>query len=210
MQPASNESIRSVPNWLTLVRLALIPIFVILMVDPNRAMVWVATVVFVIAAVTDYLDGYLARRLRAVTELGKLLDPLADKILVMAALVMLAAQRMPTTGEGWVPGWMVVIVLAREIWVTGLRGIAATHGVVVAASGAGKVKSVLQMVAIVLLLLFDLPFYFFGWVVESRIIGLNVLFLSILLSVYGAVQYTMAVAKVTGIGGEGSGAEPKG
>jgi CDP-diacylglycerol--glycerol-3-phosphate 3-phosphatidyltransferase len=159
---------RKVPNWLTAIRLALIPLFVVLMVNPSRETLWIATAVFLVAAVTDYADGYIARRYRAVTELGKLLDPLADKILVMAALVMLTAQRTFESGDPWVPGWMVVVILAREIWVTGLRGIAAAHGHVVAASPAGKVKSVLQMVAIVLLLAYDLPLFLFGWVVEWR------------------------------------------
>jgi CDP-diacylglycerol--glycerol-3-phosphate 3-phosphatidyltransferase len=175
------------------------------MVNPSRETLWIATAVFLVAAVTDYADGYIARRYRAVTELGKLLDPLADKILVMAALVMLTAQRTFESGDPWVPGWMVVVILAREIWVTGLRGIAAAHGHVVAASPAGKVKSVLQMVAIVLLLAYDLPLFLFGWVVECRFVGLNVLFLSILWSVYGAVQYTLAVAGLTGL----SAAEPE-
>jgi CDP-diacylglycerol--glycerol-3-phosphate 3-phosphatidyltransferase len=196
---------RKVPNWLTAIRLALIPLFVVLMVNPSRETLWIATAVFLVAAVTDYADGYIARRYRAVTELGKLLDPLADKILVMAALVMLTAQRTFESGDPWVPGWMVVVILAREIWVTGLRGIAAAHGHVVAASPAGKVKSVLQMVAIVLLLAYDLPLFLFGWVVECRFVGLNVLFLSILWSVYGAVQYTLAVAGLTGL----SAAEPE-
>ena len=194
--------LRQLPNWLTTLRLALIPIFVVLMIEPSRGTLWLATVVFLVAAITDYVDGYLARRFRAVSELGKLLDPLADKILVMAALVMLTAQRVPDSGEAWVPGWMVVVVLAREMGVTGLRGIAATYGHVIAASSAGKVKSVLQMISIILLLLNDLPLLLFGWVIECRVIGLNVLLLSILLSVYGAVQYTMAVAAVTGLSGE--------
>src|SRR5262245_55607250 len=126
---------QNIPNILTFLRLALIPLFVVLMIDPNPELTHAATLVFIIAAFTDYLDGVLARKFSAVSEFGKLADPLADKILVMAALVMLVAQRSDVYGEPWVPGWMVVLILAREIWVTGLRAVAASRGVIVAASG---------------------------------------------------------------------------
>src|SRR5262245_57339044 len=137
--------VQRLPNWLTFLRLGLIPVFVFLMVEPSRWMVDLAMIVFIVAAFTDYIDGIIARRYGAVSDFGKLLDPLADKILVMAALVMLASQRSDTYGEPWVPGWMVVMVLAREIWVTGLRAVASARGVVVAASTTGKFKSGLQM-----------------------------------------------------------------
>ena len=145
--------IKFVPNGLTILRLMLIPVFVVLMREPTQSMVYWATGLFIFASFTDFIDGYIARKFGAVSDLGKLLDPLADKILVMAALVMLVAQKTDEFGEPWVQGWMVVFILAREIWVTGLRAVAAKDGVVVAASNAGKIKSALQMFAIVLLLL---------------------------------------------------------
>ena len=145
----------TLPNWLTLLRVALIPVFVILLLDPTPVMVQWAVYIFCIAAVTDYLDGFIARRMRSVSDFGKLLDPLADKILVFSALIMLTSLRSDLTAAPWVPGWMVVMVVAREIWVTGVRGVAATHGVVIAANESGKWKSFLQMFAVIFLLRHD-------------------------------------------------------
>jgi CDP-diacylglycerol--glycerol-3-phosphate 3-phosphatidyltransferase len=195
--------VKRIPNWLTYLRLALTPVFVLLMVEPSPWMVYAATGIFIVAAITDLFDGILARRLGAVSDAGKLLDPVADKILVMAALVMLVAQRSEVDGTPWVPGWMVVLVLAREIWVTGVRALAASRGVIVAAGMAGKVKSSFQMVAIVLLLLHDYPVVIFGLSMPSQILGLNALLLSIILSYWGAIDYTLAV-----FGGDGEGDRP--
>lgn len=206
--------VKKLPNWLTYLRLALIPLFVLLLVDPTPAMVTAAVVVFIVAACTDYIDGAIARRFGAISDIGKLLDPLADKILVMAGLVMLAAQRSDVYGEPWVPGWMVVLVLAREIWVTGIRGVAAAQGVVVAARGAGKVKSGLQMVAVVLLLLHETQFSVGEREFTCQFIGLNLLLVSIAFSLWGAVEYTIEVLRVPkseqntpaqGVTGESSG-----
>lgn len=185
--------LKNIPNTLTLLRLGLAPVFVLLMIEPSRGMVYAATIVFILGALTDLMDGLIARRFGAVTDAGKLLDPVADKVLVMAALVMLVAQRSEIDGSPWVPAWMVVLVLAREIWVTGLRGVAASRGMVVAASPAGKVKSFVQMAAIVCLLLHDYPLTVFGTNLTGQIVGLNALLLSIVVSYWGAVDYTLAV-----------------
>ncbi|MCB0333346.1 MAG: CDP-diacylglycerol--glycerol-3-phosphate 3-phosphatidyltransferase [Bdellovibrionales bacterium] len=180
-----------VPNILTILRLLLVPAFVILMSNPTETMVHAAIVVFLVAALSDYLDGWLARKMNAVTDLGKLLDPLADKILVMTALIMLVAQRSDIDGLPWVPAWMVVLLLAREIWVTGLRGVAASKGMVIAASQTGKVKSALQMIAIVFLLLHEAYAFDVG---QTRItceqLGLNFLLVSLIISYWSAVEYT--------------------
>lgn len=187
---------QKLPNWLTYIRLGLIPIFVLLMLDPSRLMVDLATLVFIIAALTDYIDGYVARRFGAISDFGKLLDPLADKILVMAALIMLVAQRSDVFSEPWVPGWMVVLVLSREIWVTGLRGVAASQGKIVAASNSGKYKSALQMISIFCLLMHDRGFLWLGLNISYQIVGLNLLALSIAISYWGAVAYTYEVLVV--------------
>lgn len=186
---------KDIPNFLTFLRLALIPVFVLLMIDPSPAMVWAATAVFMVASFTDYLDGFLARRWGVVSDLGKLLDPLADKILVMTALVMLVAQRSDVYGEPWVPGWMVVMVLAREFWITGIRGIAAKRGHVMAAKMSGKIKSALQMGAIFLLLLHDLSFTVSGFVITCELMGSNLLLASIVVSYVGAMEYTQEVLR---------------
>lgn len=187
--------INQLPNLLTLLRLALTPVFVILMINPTQAMLYGALGVFIFAALTDWVDGLLARKLNIVTDFGKLLDPLADKILVTAALVMLVAQRSDLMGTPWVPGWMVVIILAREIWVTGVRGMAANKGVVIAAGQSGKLKSFLQMAGITLVLLHGHTFSLFGKTITCQFIGLNLLVMSIVFSYVAAVEYTVRVMK---------------
>jgi CDP-diacylglycerol--glycerol-3-phosphate 3-phosphatidyltransferase len=185
---------QSIPNWITFGRLALVPIFVALLsFDPTQFQINLAIFVFIVAATTDLLDGYLARRFGAVSDLGKLLDPLVDKILVMSALVVLCGMRSPMYGDPWVPPWMVIVILAREIWVTGLRGLAASQGLIVAASGIGKVKSVLQMIAIVGLLMHDTAFPFSGGALTYQGVGVRLLLLSIIFSVWGAVEYSVEV-----------------
>lgn len=153
-----------------------------------------ATVVFIIAAFTDYIDGYVARAYSAVSDFGKLLDPVADKILVMSALVMLVSMRSEEFGHPWVPGWMVVLVLARETWVTGLRAVAASAGKVIPAGQAGKFKSFLQMLAIVLLLLNDYSIVDSDHlIVSAQLLGEALLMLSIVFSYWGAIEYTWSV-----------------
>ena len=187
-------SIKSLPNMLTYVRLLLIPIFVYLLMDPSRTMIYAAIGIFVFASLTDYLDGVLARSFNAVSDTGKLLDPVADKILVMAALVMLVSLKTTEVGEPWVPVWMVVLILARETWVTGLRSVAASQGVVMAAGQAGKWKSFLQMVAIVFLLLHQQPLIRVGdSAIAARFVGEALLMISILFSYWSGLDYTWRV-----------------
>jgi len=177
---------------LTYLRLFLVPVLVALLIDPTPESVHWAAFFFIIASVTDFFDGFIARRLKAVSDTGKLLDPLADKILVMAALVMLVGQRADIDGAPWVPAWMVVIILARELWITGLRGIAATRGTVIAAGTGGKWKSALQIVAISCLLL-HYPIRINDFVFNLEIIGVNILIVSIGFSLWSAGEYTTAV-----------------
>ena len=145
----------NLPNLLTLARVAAIPLLVVIMLSATReAGLWAAAL-FGAAAVTDFIDGWLARRWGVVTVLGKFLDPLADKLIVMAALIMLIP-------HGRVPAWAVFLLLAREIIVTGLRSIASSEGIVIDASDLGKVKTIYQMVAIPGLLLHYDYYWFFG------------------------------------------------
>jgi len=136
----------NLPNRLTLSRLALTGGFVVVMSSSLPGRGWWGLGLFGLAALTDWLDGYLARRWGQITSFGKLMDPLADKVLTAAAFVLLV-------GEGLVPGWVVVIILAREFGVTGMRLVAAGEGRVLAAENLGKWKTVVQMVAILYLLL---------------------------------------------------------
>jgi CDP-diacylglycerol--glycerol-3-phosphate 3-phosphatidyltransferase len=191
------EWYKKLPNWLTFLRLALIPVFVLFLIEPSRAALNIAAVIFVLAAITDYADGIIARRYAAITDFGKLFDPLADKILVMAALVMLVAVRDERC-VSFVPGWMVVLILAREFWVTGLRAYAAKDGNVVAAKSGGKVKSFLQMVAILCLLLHDYSFTFLGFKVTYHLLGLNILLVSLAFSYISAFDYSLSILSPNG------------
>jgi CDP-diacylglycerol--glycerol-3-phosphate 3-phosphatidyltransferase len=161
--------------------------------DPTPFYLHLSVLLFIFAAVTDLLDGFIARRFGAVSEFGKLIDPLADKLLVMTVLVLLVAQRGDLTGAPWVPGWMVVLVLAREIWVTGLRGIAAARGLIIAASDSGKIKSALQMAAILFLLLHDIRIPVGPYLLTGKLLGVYGLAVSLVFSYWGAVEYTIRV-----------------
>lgn len=134
-------------NKLTMIRIFLVPIFLVFIafkgIPYGRS---IATTVFVIAALTDRLDGYIARSRNQVTKFGKFMDPLADKLLVTSALVSLVEFKM-------IPTWVAMIIIAREFAVTGLRSIAAAEGIVIAASWWGKVKTVIQIIAIILALI---------------------------------------------------------
>jgi CDP-diacylglycerol--glycerol-3-phosphate 3-phosphatidyltransferase len=134
----------NLPNALTLIRIFLVPVLVVVLLTKTGGLL-LGPAIFGAAVVTDYLDGHLARRRNQVTRLGIILDPLADKLLVAAALLSLVEMDA-------VPAWMVMIILVREFAVTGLRSIAAGRGILIAASGLGKAKMALEVVAIFLLL----------------------------------------------------------
>lgn len=142
----------NLPNRITIARILMIPVFVLLALwqFPSHD-VW-AAIVFVVASFSDTLDGQIARRRNLVTTLGKFLDPLADKMLVCSAFIVLVAL-------GRIPGWMVIIIICREFAVNGVRILAADAGVVIAASPLGKIKTTTQMICIVLLLLGNLAFW---------------------------------------------------
>ncbi|NFK67603.1 CDP-diacylglycerol--glycerol-3-phosphate 3-phosphatidyltransferase [Clostridium botulinum] len=134
-------------NKLTLIRIFLVPIFLIFIVVKGIPYGnFIATIIFILAALTDKLDGYIARSRNQVTNFGKFMDPLADKLLVTTALITLVEMQI-------VPSWAAVIIIAREFAVSGLRTLAASEGRVIAASWWGKIKTVIQIIAIVLLLL---------------------------------------------------------
>ncbi|RMD84349.1 MAG: CDP-diacylglycerol--glycerol-3-phosphate 3-phosphatidyltransferase [Candidatus Dadabacteria bacterium] len=188
----AKELLKALPNWLTLLRIALVPVLVALLHNPSRISLMAATAVFLFASLTDYLDGWLARKYRLVSDMGKLLDPLADKILIMSALIMLVAQRSDLTGEPWVPGWVVVLILGREIWVTGLRSIASSKGVVMGAETTGKYKTATQIAAISCLIL-HYPIKISGFTINFHYIGINLLIVSVIFSLWSAVDYTTEV-----------------
>lgn len=135
----------NLPNKLTLLRVIMIPIFIIFMLGEIKNGQTTAAVIFIIASATDWLDGYIARRDNLVTTFGKFMDPLADKLLVCSALICLVE-------IGSIPSWIVIVIIAREFAVTGLRTLAASDNIVIAASWWGKIKTVTQMIAIIVAL----------------------------------------------------------
>lgn len=138
-------------NKITVFRVCLVPIFMVVLNSDLEYNTYLAAIIFIFASLTDTLDGYIARSRNLVTNFGKFVDPLADKILVSAALISLV-------GLNKVPAWVVVIIIAREFTITGFRVIAASEGVTIAASPLGKIKTITQLVAISLLLLNNFPF----------------------------------------------------
>lgn len=138
----------NLPNKLTILRVIMIPFFVVLLLlegGTNQTYRYAADVVFILASLTDLLDGKIARKYNLVTNFGKFMDPLADKLLVCSALICLIEL-------GQVPAWMIIIIISREFIISGFRLVASDNGVVIAASYWGKFKTVFQMLAVILLI----------------------------------------------------------
>lgn len=175
----------NLPNMLTLARIAAIPFFVWLTYEGDPLTSVMAAVTFAVAAITDVIDGWLARRWNLVTVVGKFLDPLADKLIVNAALVMLVRL-------GRVPSWLVIVILSRELIVTGLRSVAASEGMVIAAGQEGKWKTSFQVVAIICLCIHYVhPLELFGrsYPVSYNAVGSVLLYLSAVMAVWSAAVY---------------------
>ncbi len=162
----------NLPNKLTIARVICVPIFVVLYyLDLN---LW-ACIVFIIASITDMLDGRIARSRNMVTNFGKIMDPLADKVLVYAAFCLFIEKDV-------MPGWMLIIILAREFAVSGMRTVAASQGTVVAAGMTGKIKTVLQMFAVIFLLLGP-------YAKALDIIGQVLLWASLVMTIVSGAEY---------------------
>jgi len=175
----------NIPNFITLVRILLIPVFIILFISPTPDRTLSAAVIFVVAAVTDLLDGYIARRTGQVTKLGKLLDPIADKLLVLSALILLV-------NVDRVSALVAILVIAREVAVTGIRAIAAGEGMIIAAETTGKYKMALQVTAITLLILEGTGLAELG---NLHLAGIVTLYLSLVLGYVSGGQYVWSFWK---------------
>ncbi|MCA1944093.1 MAG: CDP-diacylglycerol--glycerol-3-phosphate 3-phosphatidyltransferase [Desulfovibrio sp.] len=173
----------NLPNKITLARIGAVPALMLLLQWPSQWSCLVAAVVFIAAAATDSLDGRIARSRNLVSNLGKFLDPLADKLLTLSVLVMLASL-VDEHGQNWVPAWAVVVIMARELAVTGLRAMAMEQGMVLAADVFGKIKTVLQCVAIVPLVV---HYPVFG--LDPRPWGEALLYLALAMTVFSGVNY---------------------
>lgn len=179
-----NRDIWNFPNYLTIFRIALIPLLVFLLLSPTKLFSFLAALIFSVASITDWLDGYIARKMGIVTTLGKFLDPIADKLLIASSLIMLASL-------GRIPAWMVVIIVGREIAVTGLRSIASSEGIVIAASELGKGKTIFQISALIGLLL---HYPYIG--IDFHYTGMTLLWVALAMTAWSGFDYFYKFVKV--------------
>jgi CDP-diacylglycerol--glycerol-3-phosphate 3-phosphatidyltransferase len=194
MSPDKKSPIWNLPNILTLLRIGAIPVLVAVLLSPSKSAGFWAAVIFAVASITDWLDGYLARRMGIVTVFGKFLDPIADKLIVMAALIMILPY-------GRVPAWMVLVILGREIIITGLRGLASTEGIVIPASNLGKFKTIFQIVAILGLLLHYDYYWFFAvdnpyLHVNMHNIGIFYLWIATIITIWSGGDYLVKFVRL--------------
>ena len=177
MEKLSREQIMTLPNGVTIIRVIAIPFILVMLFYPGQFPQLVTALLFFGAAITDSLDGYLARRRGMVTTLGKFLDPLADKLLIVTALIALIPARN-------IPIWMVIVIVGREIAITGLRGIAGAQNIIISASLWGKYKPVVEGAAIFFFILNGgfASFSFYG-------LGLGLLWVAVFLAVISGVDY---------------------
>lgn len=173
---------KKLPMHMTMARIYLVP-FVLLSMWPNT-LLWnvLAIFLFIIASITDYYDGYFARKYNAVSNMGKFMDPIADKVLVTSILVMLQFR-------GVIDPVMVIILMARDTFIGGIRSVAAADNVIISAKSAGKWKTALQMGAIPALIINDLPHFYQFPLLK---IGYAILWVTVILSVFSGIQYYLA------------------
>lgn len=180
--PAVGAAVINLPNVLTLIRILLVPILVVVLLTKFEGKEFVGLGLFLAASLTDFLDGFIARRRGLVTRLGKLLDPAADKILMSAALISLVEL-------GLAPAWMVVTIVAREFAISTLRSVAASHHLVIAAAWSGKIKMGSQVVAISLLIMYERLGAF-------ELLSKIALWVTLVLAVYSGIEYAWRYAAV--------------
>lgn len=170
-------------NKITVLRILIAPIIVLALYFEGPVVCCLATVLFAAAMLTDCVDGYIARRANMVTSFGKFLDPLADKVLICSVLVMFAYLH-------WIPAWIAIVIICRELVVTGLRAMASEEGLVLAADTFGKIKTILQGLALGPLL-FHYPLW--GW--DPRPLGMILLYAALALTVFSGVNYVYGFFK---------------
>jgi len=164
-------------NKLTMLRLFLIPIFMFFMLVRGPYNDFIAAGIFSLAALTDKFDGYVARKFNQITNFGKFMDPLVDKIMVSSALIALVQMER-------IQSWIVVVILAREFLITGIRTVAADKGIVIAASNYGKYKTTFQMIAVIALMLNNYPFSLINFPFDTIMV-----YIALILTIYSGVDY---------------------
>jgi CDP-diacylglycerol---glycerol-3-phosphate 3-phosphatidyltransferase len=200
------DELLNAPNLITIFRMALIPVYLVFLAYESRHNSFWAAIVFSAAAASDWIDGWVARVSNKITTLGKFLDPLADKLIVLSALIMLIRL-------GRCPVWVVVLILARELLISGLRTLAASEGLVIDASQGGKWKTSLQLSGIIALMVHY--HYPIDWIVTRRqtdfhAVGISLIYLSLVPSLASAVDYVRGYYTLEGARREDDRAAPLG
>jgi CDP-diacylglycerol--glycerol-3-phosphate 3-phosphatidyltransferase len=190
--PSLRRQLVALPNLITYFRILAVPVVLVVMQLDSRRNAFIAAMIFALASATDALDGYLARRFQMISDVGKFLDPLADKLITTGALVMLVHLSRVSV-------WVVIVLLSRDLIVGGLRSMAATEGLVLAARELGKQKTAFQMVGLWCLLVhYPYPFELFEGPLDFNRMGSFFLYLSVLLSVVSMIDYFLAVFRALG------------
>ncbi|PIE67579.1 MAG: CDP-diacylglycerol--glycerol-3-phosphate 3-phosphatidyltransferase [Deltaproteobacteria bacterium] len=184
MEKRKLKSLLTHPNTLTLFRIGAVPVIVLLLMVPNRFTALLAGLIFSAAAITDYFDGYLARRYGLVSNLGKVMDPMADKLLVSCSLIML-------TALGWMPAWIACAIIGRELAVTGLRNIIAQNEMDVSASSLGKYKTGFQIAAII-----PLMFHYPALGFDFQAVGMFFLWGALVFTLWSGADYFLRFRKL--------------
>ena len=192
----------TLPNKLTLFRIILVPLMVIVANIPflNENTIGMITlanfinvIIFAVASLTDFLDGWIARKYNLVTTFGKFADPLADKLLVISAMVILCLQLQGTENAWFMPGWVIIVILCREFIVSGIRLVAVERGKVIAAGFLGKLKTATTMAALIFLFLHELTF---GGLLIVGYIGAVLMYLALVFTVLSGIEYFWKNRKV--------------
>ena len=180
------REILNLPNTITLARISVVPFLFFLLTSPGPFWSLVLAALFVLASITDFLDGFIARRYNMITTLGKFLDPLADKLIVNTAMILM----IPI---GRIDAWIVVIIIMRDLIVDGIRSIASSEGIYIQASALGKQKTLAQIIAVTALMI---HYPFFG--LDAHFVGTVILYVALLLTIYSGMDYFVKFYQGTG------------
>lgn len=182
---AEKKEIFNLPNTITLLRIAVIPVLFLILLSPGRTLSLFIAAIFILAALTDMLDGYIARKYRIVTSIGKFLDPVADKIIVNTAMILMIS-------TGHIPAWIVALIIIRDVAVDGIRNIASSDGIIIAASKLGKLKTLSQIIAVSALII---HYPLFG--IDAHLVGIIILYFALLLTIWSGVDYFLKFYRET-------------
>jgi CDP-diacylglycerol--glycerol-3-phosphate 3-phosphatidyltransferase len=183
--PREGREIINLPNSITMLRIAVIPVLFLLLLRPGPTLSLVIAILFVLAALTDLLDGYIARRYEIVTKTGKLLDPIADKLIISTAMILM----IPI---GRIPAWIVAVIIMRDFVIDGIRHVASAGGLVISASRLAKQKTVSQVAAVTALLIY---YPLFG--ADAHAVGMFILYISLVLTLWSGLDYLVKFYRET-------------